>query len=290
MKGHLMKKPLPHVFARCCLGELLAYITLVSSIVFIIQLFFTPVIVVIKGLSVISNASTAQPATPGLVLLNGVSVPVVIYCPERLVNASGVVEVLASSKLSGVLGGANNTAGSIVVLVGSTPLETRITGVYADASPSLKPASGCQGGLNPLQLGASGLVSELQVLEGFLGYFGMFILFTGSLLLAFKREDDLGNTAMLLREMGASGWQVFSSLLVSILLTAVFGVVLGFSISLTLSRLLIVAARYVVNPSVTVSPYITTSGFAHTALLITTTVVVSHLPSIVKIGWRVRVE
>jgi len=285
-----MKKPLPHVFTRCCLGELLAYITLASSIIFIIQLFFTPVIVVINGLSVISNASTAQPATPGLVLLNGVSVPVVIYCPERLVNASGVVEVLASSKLAGVLGGANNTAGSIVVLVGSTPLETRITGVYADASPSLKPASGCQGGLNPLQLGASGLVSELQVLEGFLGYFGMFILFAGSLLLAFKREDDLGNTAMLLREMGASGWQVFSSLLVSILLTAVFGVVLGFSISLTLSRLLIVASRYVVNPSVTVGPYITASGFAYTALDITSIVTVSQLPFIVKIGWRGRVE
>ncbi|MCI4461874.1 MAG: hypothetical protein JHC12_02805, partial [Thermogladius sp.] len=55
MKGYLMKKPLPHVFTRCCLGELLSYITLVSSIVFIIQLFFTPVIVLINGLSEISS-------------------------------------------------------------------------------------------------------------------------------------------------------------------------------------------------------------------------------------------
>ncbi|WP_434731751.1 hypothetical protein WLZ34_02555 [Thermogladius sp. KZ2Tp1] len=284
-----MKVPLIAAFTRCCLGELLLFTVLVSSIIFMIQLFFTPVVVIVSGLSSIVNAPPAQPASVGVLLANECEIPLVVYCPSVAEGSRGGVEMLASTGLLKLLqyGGEPPTRLQAEVKIGPVKTSVVITGSFPGEAPALKPVSGCNESLHPLSIASSSVVREFENVGEVLVYFALAVLLLGSLLLGLKREDDLANTAQVIRELGGGRGSAAAGLLLSIAVTAVTGALLGFSLSIALSRTLTVVAKYLLKAPIVVSPYINLAGFARSYALIAAIALLPHTLIVRRVTRRV---
>ncbi|WP_440060237.1 hypothetical protein ACSU1N_03615 [Thermogladius sp. 4427co] len=279
-------KTIIKAFARNYHRNLLIYVSLLASIVFLIQLFLTPVESIAGSLgNYISNPS-ATPAQAGVLEIGSSSLPVVVYCFNNSsipYNRTPLV-VLASDKLASILGSNTNGSGNLRLQVGGSVIWIRIGGFYNDYSFSLKTLDSCSPGTPLLGKALEDFRREVSYLEAALTTPLYVILFAGSLILGVKQGDGARRVSTVLLELGASRRRVILGFILSLLLTSLAGLLVGLSIAIVLSHSLIALSRVFLGVGFVLNPYIDTGKFLQTATIVFLTTLASQLGLILELG------